>query len=81
MLSDWVEAKYVHYQGDMKLQDLLRFLGSVQVRSVMLHKILDTDKDSRVEFEVIHAYLCVLTFERFSALRMSLKTLLPHVRT
>lgn len=52
MLSDWIEACYVHYPGEVKLRQLQDFQDSVKIRAALAHGFLDRKNDSRVEYDL-----------------------------
>jgi len=51
MLSDWIEASFVHYEGLIRLNLHEEFLGTINLRAAMAHSALDTNFDGIVEFD------------------------------
>lgn len=51
MLSDWIEACYVHYPGEVKLRQLQDFQDSVKTRAALAHGFLDKEHDGRVTYD------------------------------
>jgi len=51
MLSDWIEASFVHYEGLIRLQLHEEFLSTINLRAAMAHSALDTNFDGLVEYD------------------------------